>query len=707
MADGLSIPGINNKYKTNELVEALMASERIPLEREEASLENYKKQQDAWRSVNQKMSTLRDSVKTLYSFENPFNNKITSSSDENAITVEAGREADLGTFKIEVLQAASGDRFLSDNINKDFEVKPGKYIFKTGEKTVEFNWKGGKLSDFTESLNKRGNNIIKSSIINISASKKSLLIEGLKTGEENKLIFEDAALDLAKEIGMVSPVKTEAENFDTSFSNIKSPGKNSVVNSNLSDEEKKLAEQKSLPEISKNNVKFEKDSILVKERGGFEIPIPKDKNKSAEQIIEFEFSSKKSNSDITEKINLQNQGPQIPLSGGIDFKGISVFNNPSETSLSKNSIKSTPSENALPVNLDDNQIFFIKNSDGSETQLSPENFSDDEDSGKTKVLVNLKDYPDAESLVVRNANTGKTIELSVPKTYDSSKALGFAPNHPVETAKDAKIKYEGITLSRAENDIDDLIPHLTLHIHDKTDKPATIKVESDIEAAKEAIITFIGKYNQTLAEMTVLSTNKPEVISELDYLTDSEREAYEEKLGMFIGDFTLTNGKAALQNINSSTYRYSENAEITMLSQIGISTNAGSGTGGYNASRLRGYLECDEKKLDAALENNLNDVKNLFGFDSDGDLIVDNGVAYKMDKQLSSWVQSGGIIASKTNALESNIKQSNTKITKLQTQLDQKEIELKTKYANMEGTLNSLESQQNTLNNFTNQGSGK
>ena len=117
---------------------------------------------------------------------------------------------------------------------------------------------------------------------------------------------------------------------------------------------------------------------------------------------------------------------------------------------------------------------------------------------------------------------------------------------------------------------------------------------------------------------------------------------------------------------------------------------------------MRGYLEVDEKLLDSQLAENLDEIKDLFGYDSDGDLIMDNGIGYMLDRQLGAWTQTGGIIATKTSSLESQIKSSNTKITKLQTQLDDKEAELKRKYSNMEGTLNSLESQQNSLNNWSN-----
>ena len=97
------------------------------------------------------------------------------------------------------------------------------------------------------------------------------------------------------------------------------------------------------------------------------------------------------------------------------------------------------------------------------------------------------------------------------------------------------------------------------------------------------------------------------------------------------------------------------------------------------------------------------DIKMLFGYDSDGDLIVDTGIAYKLDKQISAYTQTGGILAMKTSSLDSKIKSSESKISKLENQMAKKEAELRNKYSQMEGSLNSLEAQQNTISNFTKQ----
>ena len=70
MAD-ISIPGVTaSKYKTEELIEGLMKLERVPRERADEDLQTYKKQQEAWRQLSRHVSTLRDSVRTLYSYRN-------------------------------------------------------------------------------------------------------------------------------------------------------------------------------------------------------------------------------------------------------------------------------------------------------------------------------------------------------------------------------------------------------------------------------------------------------------------------------------------------------------------------------------------------------------------------------------------------------------------------------------------------------------
>ncbi|MBS7265430.1 MAG: flagellar filament capping protein FliD [Treponema sp.] len=681
---GLNIPGVTDQYNTNDTVEKLMKIERIPLTREQNQLESLKTEKNAWRDINTKLSSLRDNTKTLYSFENPFNSKLTSSTEEYAITAEANRSASLQSFKVDVIQAASSDRFLTDELENDFKVPVGTYTYKVGEKQITFNWKGGTLKDFSNAINKRGNNIIKSSIIGASAGNKSLLIEAVPTGKENRLIFEDDAKTFAFDSGMVDKIKSQTQTFASSQTEI------------LPVNKIEYDEPVYMPPLSLTNTKYdeEKQTATVEPRGAYQVKVPEKILRDTDLHLQFTITQKETE-DITPEINKTLIQPELPDAGTAEYGGIIISNNLSDTNLN------LPPEPPAPLEpVKTNSILYAVMEDGSEKEIP---YTPAEDGKAAQIDVKLSEYPGLKAIAVRNLNTGTSYEISSFTALDPVKDLGYGPKHPVSTADDAIIKYEGITITRSSNKIDDVVPEITLNIHDKTEKTATIAVKPDTEASKAAIIEFVGKYNQAVAELNILSQNKQEIIDELDYLSPDEKEAEQKKLGLFQSDFSLTNIKSNMSSTLAARYLFSDTAEITMLSQLGIATNAGGYSGGYSQSKLRGYLEIDEKKLDDAISNHLDDIKMLFGYDSDGDLIVDTGIAYKLDKQISAYTQTGGILAMKTSSLDSKIKSSESKISKLENQMAKKEAELRNKYSQMEGSLNSLEAQQNTISNFTKQ----
>lgn len=662
MAD-ISIPGVTDKYKTNDLIKKLMEAEKVPLTREQKQLDRYKTEQSTWRNVNAQMSALRDSVKLLYSFDNPFNSKLASSTDEYAVSAEPKRDANLESFKVEVLQAAAADRFLSEELDSKMQVPAGTYEYGVKNKTIKFNWKGGKLTDFAAALNRRAEHTIKASVIGVTSDKQALLIESLITGSENRLTFSGAAKDFALATGMIGKAPEQGE-------------KTFSVNRDT---------VRDTANLTSKTLSFTEENITLPPRSGFETEIPE---KMRTDTYQIRFSARVQDTPDEE---IYDSKPSLPSSGFVQFKDITLANEDVDTKLEKTEqpIVQEPVEDFAAV--------FVKNSDGTEIPLDNLK-TNGEDSA---YRIDIKEFPNAKSIVVKNNNTHKKIILTVPETINTSATGNFIPLHPADIATDAKIKYQGITVTRPTNSMDDVVPNVTLNVHAKTEKPATITISPDTESAKQALITFVGKYNRLVAEINILTQTKPEIISELEYFTEDEAKEAEKRLGIFQTEFSLTNGKSALQNIVAHRYPGSEDAAITMLSQIGISTGASTGGfAGVSPGRLRGYLEIDEKKLDSALKTNMRDIKNLFGYDSDGDLVADTGIAYIMDKNLQSFTQVGGIIASKTSTLNGKMTASQKNIDSLEKKLKQKENDLKVKYGQMESALNSLEKQSDSIKNF-------
>jgi flagellar hook-associated protein 2 len=197
------MPGVKSRFNTNELVDNLMKVERIPKDRSEKNVEGFQTQKTYWQDVGRYITALRDSARFLYSYQNPFNDRVVNSSNPAALTGTTTREAGDQDHFFTIKQIAQADRFLSDPLPTSFRANEGAYTFSIGEDKISFNFRGGTLQEFSEALNRRGRDKIRASLITVQPGKKSLLIESRVTGAENRLGFADAALDLAVRAGII------------------------------------------------------------------------------------------------------------------------------------------------------------------------------------------------------------------------------------------------------------------------------------------------------------------------------------------------------------------------------------------------------------------------------------------------------------------------------------------------------------------------
>jgi flagellar hook-associated protein 2 len=87
------VPGIRSRLNTDKLVEDLMRVERVPRDRAQEHVESLKTEKTYWQDLGRRITALRESSRFLYSFQNPFNDRIVVSSDETVLSGAATREA--------------------------------------------------------------------------------------------------------------------------------------------------------------------------------------------------------------------------------------------------------------------------------------------------------------------------------------------------------------------------------------------------------------------------------------------------------------------------------------------------------------------------------------------------------------------------------------------------------------------------------------
>jgi flagellar hook-associated protein 2 len=336
---------------------------------------------------------------------------------------------------------------------------------------------------------------------------------------------------------------------------------------------------------------------------------------------------------------------------------------------------------------------------GSDIPLAA--LADIEDSQTLRL--DLSSYPGGiDALRVRNRNTHREVLIEAIRVVDEESRGDYRPVNAASTANDAIVDLEGIEIIRESNNIDDLLDGVTINLQRAAPDPVTLDITPDRELIKEKVIEFVGYYNQVMTELNILTSNEEEIIDEITYFDDDQIEEARAKLGTFQGDFTLNSIKNAMRRITSEAYETSVGRELALLSQIGISTN--SIGGGFSTSRLRGYLEINEELLDQVLLGDMLPLRELFGSDSDGDLVIDRGIAYAMERLGTAYTQTGGIISLKTGNLDSQISSQTDRIEDFKEDLEDKEAEYRRQYGTMEGTIENLEQSIQGLQNLNNTG---
>jgi len=272
----------------------------------------------------------------------------------------------------------------------------------------------------------------------------------------------------------------------------------------------------------------------------------------------------------------------------------------------------------------------------------------------------------------------------------------------VSSAGDALISMNGIEITRESNEIDDLLPGVNITLHGSGEQPVILDIDRDLESIKENLYNFIGYYNRLLMHIDILTRHDEQVLETAMFLDDDEKEQAEEDLGLLQGNTTLMQVKSRLQRIMMDPYPTDGGRALNLLAQIGISTSGGGfqSSGTVDRTRLRGYLQIDEGKLEESVTRTGEWVKQLFGYDRDNDLAVDSGAAYQMDNYLKAYVETGGIVSTRLTTLDSSIARKDREIERYNEHLQDYEAELRRKFGEMEGALDSLEKSSQAIENL-------
>ncbi len=669
----LSIPGVTDKYNTQKVIDALMAVKKEPLTRMQKELDLEQQKRTAWQDITRKLSGLRDTSRLLFGFQNPFNDRVASSSSQSSLTATATRQAVEETKDITVRQVATADRFLSRPLTRDYTVEAGQYTFTVGDKKVSLTWKGGTLKAFADALNAKGDGVLGASVVNDTTSTQVLLVEGKIAGSAHRLGFADKAVDLGVASGMLTRSQTGSRAVPL---------------------DQKAVAALTTP-LAPDSFQVQNGTLIVNPGTELRIPVNPPVALNKNMVLEMSVRVERLPEPST-TAPAAPPGPAVPPTGGIDFQGIHVESSRSQAPLPEYQPPKPPE------NITDLKALFME-AGGAVQPLA--DVPDTTDWQKVQIPIGeLASTLDA--IDVRNRNTYRRIDVKDISVFDRTQRGDYVPANALSEAGDAVLSMDGIEVKRGTNTIDDLIPGVTLTLKAPSGGPVELAIKHDTEGIKKQVLNLVGAYNGIITDIDVLTRKDQAVINDATYLSDDEKKKAQANLGLLVGDLSLQQMKGSMQNVMMNPYPTSLGRDLSLLAQIGISTDTRApGSGSIDKTRLRGYLEVDEAKLTTALEQKPEAIKQLFGNDTTGDLVVDAGVAFSLDALLRPYVQTGGILPQRVTTLDTQIKDSNKAIADYKVKLDNYLAELKKKYAEMGSALDQMQQSSQSIDNFNKQNS--
>ncbi|QEN05753.1 hypothetical protein EW093_13915 [Thiospirochaeta perfilievii] len=654
----IAIPGFSSDSNSAKMIENLMKAKRIPLEKMEIKQEEYTDLKGIWQDLNVTLSKLSDSANKLYGFENPFNEKSVISSNESILTAETERTAIDENLSFIIESIATTDKFVSYQIDSEAKVQKGSYSFLIGEELTTLKYRGGDFEDFVNKLNKRNPDKLHASLIKNSKTSQVLLIESLETGNENSLQLKDDAIKLGLDIGLIE--------------------KNSIENNKI-----KVNDLiSSSGDISKTTYTL---NLSPRSKVSFRV----DSGINENDIFEIEVELK----DISE------DGNDPTLLKDLNIPNVTLENITINNEIGEPLKRFSPNDNSSTPILDMNIVTI--SDEKYTTKLNP---IVDINNKKQTLTFTGKEIKKLKSINIINNNSNKTLLVNSVTQKKGAGRGEYVPINPITIAKNAKLYMNGMEIERESNDIDDLVDGTTLHLKsaDPNEK-VTLNIDYNTDYARDQILDFVYNYNESMKKIILLTNDDKAVISEIEFANDDAKKKAEEIQGTLRGDRTLNSIKQSLLRTITNAYATNDDNEYNLLKSIGISTNA-SGSTGVNVSKLRGYIEANVEELEAALKNNITSVKNLFGYDSNNDFIIDTGVAKLVDDNIKPYTRAGGIISNRISTIDSQIKRNDKDITDYKDDLITYEDSIRRKYGQMDATINNLNSSMTAIENLTNSG---
>ena len=229
----------------------------------------------------------------------------------------------------------------------------------------------------------------------------------------------------------------------------------------------------------------------------------------------------------------------------------------------------------------------------------------------------------------------------------------------------SQITFNGLTISRNSNIINDLITGVTFNLKsamDSSDADVSITVSNDVKTIESNVQNFITKFNDIYSYLK----------------SNSSGGSSSSAGGALAYDSNASSLLSTLRSVAYTNISGLPSGSLNSLSQIGISFDA-----------ANGLSISDTAKFEQQVNEKADQVSALFN--------STNGVANTLYDKINPYLGVSGYLSLKQNSYDSNVRTLSDKITSSQDRINKSADSLRTQYEKLQAQLADMIAMQNMI----------
>ena len=291
------------------------------------------------------------------------------------------------------------------------------------------------------------------------------------------------------------------------------------------------------------------------------------------------------------------------------------------------------------------------------------------DAGVTASIINVGNGQYRLSITSTETGADNAVSISVSGDSALQSFMGYngtstdASNGMTEsvTAQNAKLKVNNVDIENSSNTISDALEDITLNLNDVTSGNQTLTISKDTSKASTTIKAWVDAYN-TLQDSFAALTK---------YTAVDVGSTQDANNGALLGDSTLRTIQTQLKTMLSTSVG---GTAYKTLSQVGITSDPSTGK-----------LQLDNTKLQTALTNNSQAVKDLVVGDG-----KTTGITTNMATHMTDWLSSKGIIQAAKDGVSKTLNKLTDQYNAVSDRIDATVAQYKAQFTQLDIMMTSL-----------------